>query len=115
MVDTVKASVTSGTMKSARKEQVGTILPEGDTTWEIEDDIADPWRIEDWSEDPVRAAQGAQSSVDNSPAPYYDYVPDRRRSTLPYDHRGIAELYVEDLEFSPTNFGEYDDTEEFAT
>ena len=108
-------------MKSGRKEHVGSILPEahqfgGDsaTTWEM-DDTNDPWKLEAWDEEQVRMEDQRQVTFDSGGAStYYDYVADRRHSTLPYDQKGIAELYVEDLEFSPTHFGEYDDTEEFA-
>lgn len=126
---TVAASVRRGTMKSLRKNESGdpsdptdqanaSTVPADDATWVVEtEDFSDPWALDatDWSANPeILAAQQEMEPDQQTSTPYYDYVADRRRSTLPYDHRGVAELYVEDLEFEPTEFNEYDDTAEFA-
>ncbi len=117
--ETVVASVTTGTMKSTKKDPVASIVPDDDATWVVESDMNDPWSADnnDWAPEQTSFGQDDARVTDPSAVPYYDYVSARRRSTLPYDHKGVAELYVEDLEFFPEfneYDNEYDDTAEFA-
>lgn len=119
---TVAKSIKSGTMKSRGKDGANTAdtTLADDATWVVEtEDFTDPWALDstEWDGSPDALAamqQTSEQQANGTSTPYYDYVADRRRSTLPYDHRGVAELYVEDLEFEPTDFKEYDDTAEFA-
>jgi len=109
------------TMQSTQANP-GATNGEGDVEWTVEADPNDPWSMEndDWGtdgdaepeapSDPFALADSGKGSQSN----YYDYVAQKRASSLPYEQKGIAELYVEDLEFLPTEFNEFDDTAEFA-
>ena len=85
--------------------------------WTVEGDLNDPWAMEDnWAEEPEPETSASPYSLarDSMPGNYYDYVASKRASALPYEENGSSNLYVEDLEFMPTEFNEYDDTAEFA-